>query len=288
MAGSGFLGRGAPEVKPVVAVTDFENKASFSGQWKLGQGMADILTTKLVESERVVVLERRNIGDVVGELARQGQDIFRPEGRVERGRLKNAQYLVRGSVTDFTVVGNTEGWFGVQDKGAIRGRGERAKVSLHLQVSDVGSGEVVASVKAEGEASAGGLGAEVNYRGLTLGGEAFFRTPLGKATERAMAQAVRKILHDLPHRPWEARVAAVDGAKVVVNGGEDAGVRVGDVFVVRGRAREVTDPVTGNVIDTVPGGIEGRIRVETVKETASYAVLEEGRAERGQVLEQAP
>ena len=30
----------------------------------------------------------------------QGQDLFRREGRVERGRLKNAKFLIRGVVTD--------------------------------------------------------------------------------------------------------------------------------------------------------------------------------------------
>lgn len=52
---------------------------------------------------------------------------------MEKGRLKNAQYLIRGAVTDFTVVGDVSGWFGVQDKATIRGRGERARVALVIQ-----------------------------------------------------------------------------------------------------------------------------------------------------------
>ena len=65
----------------------------------------------------------------MGEIARQGQDLFRPEGRVERGRLMNAQYLIRGAVTDFTVVGDMSGWFGVENKGSLRGRSQRARVT---------------------------------------------------------------------------------------------------------------------------------------------------------------
>ena len=47
--------------RPVVAVTSFENLANASGRWNLGDGMADLLVTELIDSERVVVLERQNL-----------------------------------------------------------------------------------------------------------------------------------------------------------------------------------------------------------------------------------
>ena len=287
-SGRGFFGGGGPVTKPVVAVMDFENKASFSGQWNLGQGMADLLVAQLMETERVVVIDRRNLRDVVGELNMQGQDLFRPEGRAERGRLLNAQYLIRGAITDFTVVGDASGWFGVKDRAVVKGRGEKARVALVISVYDVASGQVLSSVQASGDASAGGLGAQVNYRQLSFGGEAFSRTPLGKATERAMERAVKRILYEVPARPWEPRVAEVEGSEVVINGGVDVDLEPDMVFVVRDAPRAVTDPVTGNVIDVKPGKVSGRIRVHTVKETASYGVLEEGTARRGDLLEQAP
>lgn len=283
-----WFGGHAPAAKPVVAVMDFENKASFSGQWNLGQGMAELLVAHLMETERLVVIERRHIGDVVSELDRQGNPLFRPEGKAERGRLINAQYLIRGAVTDFTVVGDASGWFGVRDKAGIKGSGQRARVALVITVSDVASGEVLASVQSSGDASAGGLGASVNYRQLSFGGEAFFRTPLGKATERAMERAVKRILYELPARDWEPRVAEVDGSEVVINGGTAMHVSAGQEFVVRDAPRPVTDPVTGDEIDVKPGKVIGRVRVQTVKETAAYGVLVEGAARRGDVLEKAP
>jgi curli biogenesis system outer membrane secretion channel CsgG len=287
-SGRGWLGGRAPAARPVVAVMDFENKASFSGQWNLGQGMAELLVAQLMETERLVVIERRHIRDVVGELDRQGDPLFRPEGRAERGRLINAQYLIRGAVTDFTVVGDASGWFGVRDQAAIKGRGEKARVALVITVSDVASGQVLSSVQASGDASAGGLGASVNYRQLSFGGEAFFRTPLGKATERAMERAVKRILYELPVRDWEPRVAEVEGAEVVINGGTAMDVSAGQEYVVRATPRPVTDPVTGDVIDVKPGKVIGRVRVQTVKETAAYGVLVDGAARRGDVLETAP
>lgn len=286
--GRGFLGGGGPVTKPVVAVMDFENRASFSGQWNLGAGMANLLVAQLMETERVVVIDRRHLHDVMSELQLQGNDLFRPEGRAERGRLINAQYLIRGAITDFTVVGDSSGWFGVQDKAVVKGRGEKARVALVLTVSDVASGEVLSSVQATGDATSGGIGTAINYRQLTFGGEAFFRTPLGKATERAMERAVKRILYEVPARPWEPRVAEVEGRDVIINGGLEVNLETGAVFIVREAPRNVTDPVTGNVIDSKPGRVAGRILVTTVKENASYGVLQEGTARRGDLLEQAP
>lgn len=286
-AGGGFRRGGGVVVPPVVAVVDFENKASFSGQWNLGEGMADMLVNKLIESERVVVLERQHLGDVVGEIVRQGQDLFRKEGRVERGRLKNAQYLIRGTVTDFTVTGDASGWFG-SSSAALRGRGQRARVAMVVKVSDVASGEVLAAVKSEGKVSSGGFGAAINYKNVSLGGDAFFRTPLGEATEKALARAVKRILYELPAQPWRARVAELLEGRAVVNGGRNVRVQTGDEFVVRGAPREVTDPVTGNVIDVIPGKVSGRLRVVEVKDASAYAEVVDGIAARGDVLEPAP
>ncbi|MCS6771566.1 MAG: CsgG/HfaB family protein [Kiritimatiellae bacterium] len=271
-------------LKPVVAVTDFENRSGFSGQWNLGSGMADLLVNRLVASDRVIVLERRKLGDVVGELVRQGESFFRSEGRVERGRLKNAEYLIRGVVTDFTVTGDTSGWFGTRDA-AIRGRGQEARVALVLTVMEVETGEVISSVRAEGFARAGGWGGDVNYRGIQFGGDAFFRTPLGRATEAALERAVKRIVFDLPRRPWEPRVADLVDGKVVVNGGKNVGVRVGDEYLVRKGPRAITDPVTGNVIDRVPGDVSGRIRIVAIKDFAAYAEVLDGSPKRGDVLE---
>lgn len=279
-----FSTRRGPVVKPVVAVTDFENKASFSGQWNLGQGMAELLIAELVDSRRVEVLERKHLDDVVGEIVRQGQDLFRKEGRVERGRLKNAQYLVRGVVTDFTVTGDSSGWFSVSAL-TLRGRGQRARVAISIKVSDVASGQVVSAVKTEAEVTSGGFGGQLDYKKVAFGGDAFFRTPLGKATERSIERAVNRILSELPVQAWQARVAESEGGRVIVNGGRNVGVEEGDRYDVRGAPRSVTDPATGNVIEEMAGRVQGRIRITQVQETSAHAVLDQGAAQRGDYLE---
>jgi curli biogenesis system outer membrane secretion channel CsgG len=275
---------GMQPAKPVVAVMDLENRAGFHGKWSLGEGMADMLVTELLDTERVIVLERRELGSVVDEILRQGKALFRPEGRVAGGRLKNAQYLLHGAVTDFAVTGDASGWFGEGKKGGWFS-GSRATVSLHLRVSDVESGEILSSVRADGSAASWGFGAAVDYRDVHLGGDAFFRTPLGRATEKALERAVKQILRDLPSERRRIRVAEAGPESIILNAGRNFGIRPGETFIIRREGRAVTDPATGDVLDTMPGRETGLVEVYEVNPTISFGRLLEGSAVRGDIAQ---
>lgn len=272
-------------IKPLITVTAFDNKSGFSGQWKLGEGMAEMLVTSLMDTRRVTVVDRRNLDDVVGELARQGRELFRPEGRVDHGRLKNAQFLIRGAITDFSITGDVSGWFSLPTIRSWFG-GQAARVSLHLSIIEVESGEIIASARAYDSAHSSFFGGNVDYRKVNFGGDAFFSTTLGHATEGAIADAVDQVLAQMPVHYWEPRVAEVTPDNVVIiNGGDNVDLKAGDTFLVRDTPRNVTDPITGDVIEAMPGKPLGRIRVQKVNPASAYAVLTEGNAIRGAYLE---
>lgn len=271
-------------IRPVLAVSDFENRSNFSGQWNLGGGMAEMMIERLMAADAVTVLERKHIDGVVGEIVRQGRDLFRREGRVERGRLMNARYLIRGVVTDFTVTGDASGWFETA-RARSRIRGARARVGLYVTVSDVETGEIISAVRTEGAASRGGFGASVNYRQIAFGGDAYFRTPLGRATQSAMDRAVKRILKDIPSERWEPRVAEGGPDMVILNGGENVGLRVGQRFLVREEGRRITDPVTGDVLERIPGRVIGEVEIRSLQPLTAHAVLLEGEARRGDFLQ---
>lgn len=271
--------------KPVVAVNEFKNRSNFSGQWDLGDGMSDMLTTELIDSGDYVVLERQHLNSVLGEIVRQGRELFRREGRVNKGRLKNAQYIISGAITDFTVTGDSSGWFGFNNTVKARAGGSKARVSLHLRLIDIESGEVMTSVEESATASSGWFRAKVNYKKVAFGGDTFFRTPLGKATSKAIAEAVEKISAAIPRKYWTPRVADAGPDMVVVNGGKNVGVRVGDRFIIRERGREITDPITGDVIERLAGKVMGKIKITSVQKMSAHGLIIDGTAYRGAVLE---
>ena len=250
--------------------------------------MADLLITELLNSGRVIVLERQHLDDTLSELLRQGKSLFRPEGRAATGRLKNARYVIRGVITDFTVAGDASGWFRTETAGGRLG-GRVAKVSLNLRITDVETGEVIASVRADGSARASFFSAAVDYRRLAFGGDAFFQTPLGRATEAAIRDAVARILDRLPTEYWMPRVADVVDHRVVINGGQNVGLSGGLEFVAREPPRLVTDPLTGDALDMFPGRVIGRLRIDEVRPTTSLATpIEGGPFPRGTWLEAVP
>ena len=270
-------------IRPVVAVTDFENRANFSGQWNLGGGMAEMLTERLMATDAVIVLERQHIDGVLGEIQRQARDLFRREGRAERGRLKNARYLIRGVVTDFTVTGDASGWFAAPGARSRFSR-SRATVGLYVTLIDVETGQILAAVRTDGAAASGGFAAGIDYRELSFGGDAYFRTPLGRATQQAMEKAVRRTLAEIPAERWQARVAEAGVDGVIINGGVNVGLQPGQRFDVRPPGRSVTDPITGDVIEHIPGRVAGRLEVREVMPMAAHAVLLDGQAQRGDFL----
>lgn len=272
-------------VPPRVAVASFENRSSFEGQWKLGPGMADLLVSELVDSRNFVVLERGSLDKVVDEISRQSNRLFRPEGRVDEGRLDNAHYLIRGVITDFSQSSGGSFWLGLRHL-FIGSGGYTARVGLTLTIVDIESGRIVDSVQCAGKAKAGDAFAKGSYKGIQFGGRSFFQTPLGIATAAAIRQGLHGIVKKMPRITWTPMIAEVDGSRIVLNGGRERGLQAGAVYQVRGKGTPVTDPLTGDVLDIMPGPIVGTVRIMEMRDQVSVAELVSGHGfARGQTLE---
>lgn len=269
---------------PVVAVSSFENRSGFSGQWQLGSGMADILVSELVQSRNFVVVERQHFDTVAAELHRQQGELFRPEGKVPAGRMKSAQFLIRGVIDDFSQSGG--GSLSVAFRWLMfMGRGYNARVALTLTVVDIESGQIVGSVQSTALVRTREAYAEGQYKGVTFGGDMFFRTPLGMATQRAIRGGVRQIVKDMPRNLWKPMVATVRDSLVVLNGGRDRGFKEGVSYEVRMPATPITDPATGDVLSVLPGPLVGTVRIVRVEDRISFATVLKGSGfARGQWL----
>jgi curli biogenesis system outer membrane secretion channel CsgG len=275
-----------PDVnRPVVAVSLFENRASFKGGWQLGSGMADLLASEMLYSGNFILVERKHLGFVVEEIKMQRDPRFREEGRVDAGRLKGAHYLVRGVINDFSQMGGGSFFVAVRSF-LLGGRGHTARVALTLTIVEVESGQVVDAIQCSGKARAREAYLKGKYEDVSFGGDAFFKTPLGTATRDAIRRGVKEITKKMPRTYWCPVVAELlDDGRVLINGGNDRGVSVGAHYEVRGAGRKITDPVTGNLLSVLPGMVIGRIEVTDVDEQISTARLLQGATiKRGQLL----
>jgi len=282
--------RPAPDaIVPVIAVSSFENRSGFPGEWQLGSGMADLLVNELITSKNFTVVERREFDHVMKELGMQQSPQFRAEGRMNRGRLINVHYLIRGTITDFSQTGGGAFQVIFRKLYTLGFGGYSARVALTLTLVDVESGQIVDSVFCEASAGAGHAYSQTAYRDIAFGGSAFFKTPLGQATRDAIQQGVIRLIHRMPSQMWELRVAEAQDRTLILNGGASHGLRAGTLFEVRNEGQPITDPVTGDTLAVPPGPAVGRVRIRQVGEHIAYAEIVSGSGfRRGQRLTPAP
>ena len=252
--------------KPTIAVMKFQNRVTAPMGWNISEGLPDILTDKLVGTGRYHVIERPEMAALMRELQIQNSGVTRAESRSEVGRLKNVQYLVKGTITDFGHVNSGSGWLG-GGSWDVFGGGTRAVMGMTLYVVDVESGEIVSSRSIEESVGTGNADFTATYKGLGFGGQGFYRTPLGRATKSGIERAVVHITSAIASRAWEPKVAQVDAQnQVVINGGKDRGIKYGQEYEVLDLGTPIIDPDTGDLIGRHPGAPRGRIRVTVVQD----------------------
>lgn len=273
-----------------VAVSKFENKVKnqwWDPSWNIGEGLAEMLTTELFKTGRVIVLERGAISDVVGEQQLGQTGLVRQETAAQTGQMLGAQVIVRGAITEFSQRYKGAGG-GI--KGPVGGVGvstESAYVALDIRLIDATTGQVIASQSATGTAPSTGFSGNIAGppgSGLAMGGEVFFSTPIGKATRAAISKAVAFILQKTPLEAASLAVVKVDGNQVFINAGANENIRIGDSFSVYSKGEDLIDPSTGLKLGTTQKRI-GTIEVIDVQEKFSIAEITSGRGiKRGDLV----
>lgn len=259
----------AATLKKVVAVAKFENKTSWKGQVELGSGMADQLSDALMQSGQFVVMERAALNEVVQEqdLANSGR--AQKSQSAQTGKLVNAQILVKGTVTEFEEnSGGSANGIGFGGFKVGNNRSE-AHVGLIIRLIDSTTGEVLYSQRVEGKATAGGVAFGMNAGGVQFGTAGFAKTPLGKAMQETIDNAVNVIATKLKTVPFEARIIKVNNdTDLLISGGAKTGISEGDAFTIYSVGENLVDPTTGEQLGSE---VEKKGTVKVVKVEEKYA-----------------
>ena len=271
----------ATDFKKTIAVSRFENKTA---QVVVGEGMADQLADALIQSGKFVVLERQTLEDVVAE-----QDIA-ASGRAEvsqtakTGKLVPAQILIKGTVTEFEAE-KQGGGSGISFSGVSLGSSKvSAHVAVILRIIDTTSGQVLDSVRVEGEAKGKKMKIGLQIQGVGLGSEDFKKTPLGEATQIAIDKAVLQIADKLEKIPFEGKIIKITEEGIYTNIGSRNNAKVGDTFDAYSLGEGLIDPDTGESLGSERKKV-GAVKITSVDEKFSKATAEGGVSlEKGLVL----
>jgi len=215
--------------KARIAVARFDNKTADSQNWyspSIGDGMADMLTTALVNSGRYIVLERASLDTVLSEQDLGASGRIRQDTAAAIGEIEGAELLVVAAVTEFGDSGGMQGSVGGgkwgRALGAIAGGTRSAHMAIDLRVVDASTSRILAATSVEGEAKDFNIGGALSgYTGsVGLGGSlsSWKNTPREKALRDVIEAAVDYVISVTP--PTMMRYDAMGN---VVGSGYSAG-----------------------------------------------------------------
>jgi curli biogenesis system outer membrane secretion channel CsgG len=233
-------------LKRKVAIARFTNETRYGQSFfidkddnRIGKQAVDILSAKLLETEKFILLERADLDKINKELS---------IGNMQP--LKNmADYVIVGSITEF---GRKE----VSDVGVFsRVKKQVVFCKVHVRLVDVYTGQLIYSEDGEGNAfsEAGtvfGVGARAGYDSSLN----------DKAIESAISNLSSNIIEKLLDKPWRAYILAYEDGHFIISGGKSQNIKTADVFDVMQEGKKVKNPQT-NMEVILPGKKIGELKV---------------------------
>ncbi len=201
--------------KARIAVAKFTDK-THKGWYNngIGQGMADQLSTALVNTGRYIVLERQNMDSIIQEQSFGQSGLVKRGTAARMGRIEGAELLIVAAVTEFE--GNSGGGGGGFGGGGFGTTGgvlagviggiasgyKKAHMAIDLRVIDAESSRVLAATSVEGESTDVSMGGAVGgfFGGGALGGAlgSWKNTPVEKALRQVINDAVKFVVSKTP------------------------------------------------------------------------------------------
>lgn len=236
-------------IKRKVAIGRFSNETRYGQSFfldknndRIGKQAMDILSAKLFQTGKFIMLERADLSKIDKEL-KIGK----------HKKLDNAaDYIILGSITEF---GRKE----VSDVGLFsRVKKQEAFARVHIRIIDVSTGEIIYSDEGKGTAfsEAGNV--------MGVGDRAAYDSELNdKAINAAISDVTSNIVEHMLDKPWKGYILDYQDDNFIISGGKSQNIKIGDTFTVYKKGKTVKNPQT-NMIITLPGKKIASVKVMTL------------------------
>jgi curli biogenesis system outer membrane secretion channel CsgG len=254
--------------RPCLAIVSFDDgslqRQSWWGSgWDVGSGLANILTTTMLDAGRFRLLERSLLEKVTSEQDFGATTRVDASKAAKMGKIIGADYLIMGKVTEFTWETKGGGGLGAIAGGIVGVAASRtkARVCIDVRVVDADTAEILGSYSGKGEESRSKFAIGSSQIGaIAFGSSDFMQSILGLATKKAidqwetnLCQALdsKKLVlvpkHRAPVRP-DGSVLGVEKNTLISNTGSSKGYAVGDAVEIHRKGKVLKDPDTGEVL----------------------------------------
>jgi curli biogenesis system outer membrane secretion channel CsgG len=236
-------------LKRKVAIARFSNETEAArsafydhSRDPLGKQGMEILTTRLAQTGKFILLERNDLDKIQKELEEFGsKDAFQKVG---------ADFLLLGAITEY-------GRKTTGEEGAFsRSKTQTVQAGVSIRLVDVYTGQIIYSEEAKGQAET------TTSTTLGLGGTANFDATLSdKAISAAISKLVENIINNCTDKPWKSYILSNDDVMFIA-GGKSQGIKVRDIFEVVEKGKQVKNPQTGMMME-LPGKSVGKVQIES-------------------------
>lgn len=284
--------------KRVVAVARFDAVGSFTavyGNWDVGGGLEAMLITALMESGRFIVVERAHIQPILAEQQMKQSGLVNPTTGPAAGNITGVHAFIIGSVTSFGATDKGGGVsVGAGGSGGLLGgvvgglsqQSQSGKVTIEMRYVNATTSQIMDTVTISEEIESSSWSLNAGYKGVSLGTNKFYNTPLGEATRRAITSAVQQLATELNNVPWSGLVVDFDGTELYINAGKSSGIKAGDKLLIERIAKTLTDPATGEVLKITKQKV-GVVTLTSVEErisSGSFKPLDITQPQRGDLV----
>ena len=247
----------------------------------------DIVRQAMGGTNRFTMVERTSaLHDVTGE-----QDLA-ANGRVDKGTsanigsVKAAEYVVKATIIevdpekearDIQVIGGGIGGALVAI-GSSGSSGKVAWVRLNVRIVNSESGEIVQDMTVDGtddgkNKSVGG------FLGAIVAAGASEQSKSHAELSVAMQVCANKVAYFASNKfediPWQGAVASIAGPDIMINGGTNVGLKVGQVLSLMSRGDPITDPNGGTLLG-YQSSVIGTIRIVSTQAKFSNCEIQDG------------
>lgn len=257
---------GLSVLKRKVAIGRFTNETRYGQSFfldqsndKIGKQAMDILSAKLFQTGKFIMLERADLSKIEKEL--------------QIGNLKQldnaADYLILGSITELGYKEVSDvGWFS-------RVKKQEISAKVHIRVVDVSTGQIIYSEEGKGAAfsEAGtimGVGDRAGYDGQLN----------DKAIDAAISDLASNVIENMLDKPWRGYILGYEDENLITSGGKSQNIKIGNLFDVYQKGKQVKNPQT-NMMITLPGKKIGSLEIvatagDTPETEVSFARITNG------------
>jgi hypothetical protein len=228
--------------KKKVAVLDFENKTTYKDE-QIGEAVAQKLSDKLDSSQRVVVVDRTVVSEMLRREGFKFDNLTDPTAMKQAHQSLGIQAFAFGTVNDLSFLSPKVSETSEEEATS-------ATLKLEIRLVDASTGNLLKTF----------IGLSPIF-GTRETGENSKSKAVLKAIDISLDDIFDGFLRQLDLLDWTTTIAKVEGDSLYVNAGKSSGLRIGDTLEVFEPGKEIVNPVTNFSLGWTTGQLKGVIRV---------------------------